>query len=320
MKLTSILEEISVSYNKTDPKSIKLKKYVDIVRESLEWEGAILEAKSISVFAFGNDLEGGNVFLQGSYACGTAVKHNAYEVDADIGFLSSVELDSGARTRIFNTINSRFGSMYHCELRKPCISIDFGDGYKIDLTIYSPDENGRIFFHNSIGGGEEKTISSPKEFVKCMKDYFSLNSYRDIVRLSKHFIKTITSNLEIENCDRIPSVSISIFALKNYPKISGFGSEEQLKVLLIEFIMGFSDFVKANGTNGPDMPEYFVTNTFYKVNNVRNVQKVLDTTIALLNEDNYSQLVRSDVFESIQRRNKVDRTPALTGTMGYGKS
>ena len=129
MKLTEILEEISVGFRNGDEDSIKLNKYVNMVRECLQEHGALYENEKIYIGELNTDSgEIGDTFLQGSYGTHTAIKHPSYDVDADIGFiLSNINARRDARERIYNRLASSF-PQYKVELRKPCITIDFNDG------------------------------------------------------------------------------------------------------------------------------------------------------------------------------------------------
>ena len=118
-----------------------------------------MKMKKIDIGELKTDNEEiGDTFLQGSYGTHTAIKHPSYDVDADIGFiLSNIYARRDARERIYNRLVSEF-PQYKVELRKPCITIDFNDGFKIDVAIYSK-LNDEIYFHNSISGYERVTKS-----------------------------------------------------------------------------------------------------------------------------------------------------------------
>lgn len=317
--LTQILEEITISYNSNNQQSKKLHQYVELIRGILQENGAILESKSIQFRKLENDLENGTVFLQGSYAYGTAIKHESYDVDADIGFLAEEELDVNARQRIFELINNRLGTKYKVLLKKPCITIDFLDKYKIDITIYSVDRTNKVFFHNNINGTEEKTVADPKGLVSFLKNYISKSNYRDVLRLTKHFIKTVTQSLRISNDNKIPSISLCLFAQQNNYSLTNVQTEADLYSNLLRFIKDFKFYVIKNGKNGPECSDYYVTNTFYKVINVSDLIKVLEFCEAALTEFNYSLLINKSVLESLDNKNKLDKTPSFTGTFGNGK-
>ena len=57
MKLTEILEEISVGFRNGDEDSIKLNKYVNMVRECLQEHGALYENEKIYIGELKTDSE-----------------------------------------------------------------------------------------------------------------------------------------------------------------------------------------------------------------------------------------------------------------------
>ena len=59
-----------------------------------------------------------------------------YFVDADVAFYIDEFIDLGIRERIFEALKYSFDGKYVVELKKPCITIDFGDQYMVDIAIY----------------------------------------------------------------------------------------------------------------------------------------------------------------------------------------
>lgn len=318
MNLLTIAEEISIGFNKNDEKSNKLRSYVELIRGIFEEEGAILENQQVRFSNKIIDLEDGLVFLQGSYAYNTAIKHTNYDVDADIGFIADSYLDTNSREKLFNLLKVKLGSKYKIEYKKPCISIDFNNGYKIDIALYSVGFDKEIYFHNSINGNENKTKAKPKELINYFKEYFTLSDYRLIIRLIKHFIKTTQEALLVDKCNNIPSISIAIFMSQNFRENLKLDSEILIHEKLLDILNSFKNFVIKNNYNGPELREFCVENTFYKVKDINEVKNIVNTVILNLETNNYSSLVSKAVFETLDKKERINKTSPLMGTMGNG--
>lgn len=316
MKLTEILEEISVGFRNGDENSKKLNEYVNMVRESLQEHGALYENEKIDIGELKTDNEEiGDTFLQGSYGTDTAIKHPSYDVDADIGFiLSNIYARRDARERIYNRLVSEF-PQYKVELRKPCITIDFNDGFKIDVAIYSK-LNDEIYFHNSISGYERVTKAKPKELIAFFNEkYANENNKRSIVRLMKHFIKIASQNIGIDEDNKIPSISTNLMVVDK--NIKEYDDNEMTLYQNIVLIMeDFVKYVEENGTNGPSLERLCVGNTFYKVKNINEVMSVLRKVQINFKNKQYSELVGNVVFEKITRKNNTKINMSPMGTLG----
>ena len=316
MKLAEILEEISVGFRNGDDNSRKLNRYVNMVRECLQEHGALYENEKIYIGEL--NMEGGEIgdtFLQGSYGTHTAIKHPSYDVDADIGFiLSNVNARRDARERIYNRLKNSF-PQYKVELRKPCITIDFNDGFKIDVTIYSKLNN-KIYFHNSIDGYESVSIAKPKELIAFFNEkYADDNNKRSIVRLLKHFIKIASQTIGIQENNKIPSISTNLMVVNK--NITDYDDNEKtLYENIVAIIDEFIRYVEKNGTNGPSLEELCVGNTFYKVNNVNEVIAVLKKVQINFKNKQYSELVGDEIFDRIVKKNNTKINMAPLGTLG----
>ena len=316
MKLAEILEEISVGFRNGDNNSRKLNRYVNMVRECLQEHGALYENEKIYIGEL--NMEGGEIgdtFLQGSYGTHTAIKHPSYDVDADIGFiLSNVNARRDARERIYNRLKNSF-PQYKVELRKPCITIDFNDGFKIDVAIYSKLNN-KIYFHNSIDGYESVSIAKPKELIAFFNEkYADDNNKRSIVRLLKHFIKIASQTIGIQENNKIPSISTNLMVVNK--NITDYDDNEKtLYENIVAIIDEFIRYVEKNGTNGPSLEELCVGNTFYKVNNVNEVIAVLKKVQINFKNKQYSELVGDEIFDRIVKKNNTKINMAPLGTLG----
>jgi hypothetical protein len=316
MKLTEILEEISVGFRNGDENSRRLNEYINMVRECLQENGALYENEKIDIGELKIDSgEIGDTFLQGSYGTHTAIKHHSYDVDADIGFiLSNINARRDARERIYNRLTSSF-PQYKVELRKPCITIDFNDGFKIDVAIYSK-LNDEIYFHNSICGYESVTISKPKELIAFFNEkYADDNNKRSIVRLMKHFIKIASQNIEIDENNKIPSISTNLMVVdKNIKEYDD--NEMTLYQNIVLILEDFIKYVEDNGTNGPSLERLCVGNTFYKVKNINEVMLVLKKVQINFKNKQYSELIGNEIFEKITRKNNTNINMSPMGTLG----
>ncbi len=316
MKLIEILEEISVGFRNGDDDSRKLNEYVNMVRESLQEHGALYENEKIYIGEMNTDNgEIGDTFLQGSYGTHTAIKHPSYDVDADIGFiLSNINARTDARQRIYSRLVKSF-PQYDVELRKPCITIDFNDGFKIDVAIYSKLNN-EIYFHNSISGYESVTRAKPKELISFLNGkYAADNNKRSIVRLMKHFIKISSQSIGIEENNKIPSIATNLMVVdKNIKEYDD--NEMTLYQNIVLIIDDFIKYVEENGTNGPSLESLCVGNTFYKVKNINEVMSVLRKVQINFKNKQYSELVGNEIFEKITRKNNTKINMAPMGTLG----
>lgn len=316
MELTEILEEISVGFRNNDEKSKKLNEYVNMVRESLQGHGAIYENERIAFESFKiNGNESGDTFLQGSYGTHTAIKHPNYDVDADIGFiLNNVNARVDIRERIYKRLTKEF-PQYIVEKKKPCITIDFKDGYKIDVAIYSR-HNGEILFHNSIGGQENVTRAMPKELISFFNEnYAEDNTKRNVVRLVKHFIKIVSENLEIDECNKIPSIATNLIIVDE-SIVKKETVEETLSYNIEKVVNKFINYVQINGKNGPSLERLCVGNTFYKVTDLNEVMNVLRKIQINFKNRQYSELVGSQIFSQIDKKHNMKINTAPIGTLG----
>lgn len=316
MKLTEILEEISVGFRNGDEDSQKLNEYVNMVRECLQEPGALYENERIYIGELKTSgVEIGDTFLQGSYGTHTAIKHPSYDVDADIGFiLSNINTRRDAREKIYNRLVTSF-PQYKVELRKPCITIDFNNGFKIDVAIYSK-LNDEIYFHNSISGYENVTKAKPKELIAFFNEkYADDNNKRGIVRLMKHFIKIASQSIEIDEDNKIPSISTNLMIVDK--DIKEYGDRESTlyqNILLV--IDDFIKYVEKNGTNGPSLERLCVGNTFYKVKDINEVMNVLKKIQINFKNKQYSELVGNEIYNTITRKNNTKINISPMGTLG----
>ena len=318
MKLTEILEEICIGYNQNEPKSKKLRQYVKEVVDVLSAENAIYSGKRIKVMELNENWEynlDGTTFLQGSYGTNTAIKHRLYDVDADIAFIiENDSIDLNLRNLIYEKLSAVFQTKYTVEMKKPCITIDFQDKNKIDVAIYTQIGD-KLCFHNCISGVEKVDIAKPKELVNYFKTCYKENdTRRKVVRLIKHFIKTTSRALEIDECNKIPSISINLLLCEQ--KMHEQAGEEELYEDVLKGMRYIKQFVDINGYNGPSCAELCVNNTFYKVKNIDEVKKVLEKIIINLEHKQYNEIIHKDVYDAISARNSKKVDSSFTGTMG----
>lgn len=320
MNLLDILDEISIGFNQNDKNSQQLKKHIAEVREILEKPDVLIENRSFSFDMLEDASRASNsqsqLFYQGSYAISTAIKHPKYEVDADIAFYVDDFLDQEIRDRIFEKLKSNLRSSYDLELKKPCIAIDFKDGFKVDVAIYSKSTTtDQMLFHNSIKGFENKEESVPKKVVACFSDYLKDNKVkRSVIRLLKHFSKQTGDKLKIQDINKIPSISYMLIAQQEFAPTSDNPSEENLKQGLDDFIKICKDFISKTQTL--DNPSLLIGNTFYKIQDFKESIKVLTEISNQLTAKNYASLVSTNVFENISKRTGSETKSGLIGTMG----
>lgn len=314
MNLFDILEEISVGYNSQNEASEKLKNYTRLVKGVLSEPNAIIQGMTITFSdAYDDTISDKNFFFQGSYATHTAIKFKGSEIDADMGVIVGNVDDYDVRQKIFNKLDNSFPN-YQVIYKKPCITIDFGDDYHMDITVYSL-ENEEIFYHNAIPDSVEKvTISDPKGLVEFFNNNFHENdAKRKILRLFKYFVKITNEKLDIEKDNRLPSIALAIFiANSNIAKVT---DEDDLYKELCNVVKEFKEYVKNNNV-GPSLEQFYVTDTFYKIKDKNDVLKVLEHISIQLNAKAYNEVVDKKIFDTIMKKKKIDSTPSLIGTMG----
>ena len=318
MKLTEILEEICIGYHQNDSKSIKLQGYVKEVVEVLSENDAIYEGKKINFKELSLRIDtnlDGDTFLQGSYGTNTAIKHKSYDVDADIAFIIDNNIvDLRIRELIYNKLLKTFGDKYIVERKKPCITIDFRNKYKIDSAIYTR-VNDVIYFHNSINGVEKVDIAKPKELISYFNNFYKQNNTRrKVVRLIKHFIKTANNALEIDECNKIPSISINLLLCNRSMHMDA--NEDELYEDVLESIKYIKKYIDLNEYNGPSLESLYVHNTFYKVKNIYDMKRVIDKVLINLEYKQYDQIIEKDVYNRINIKNNKKVDGSFTGTMG----
>lgn len=314
MDLNDILEEISIGYNNTDSESEKLQKYVEELREALSKPGSIIESRTFNFDKVGTSIGQNNMFLQGSYATHTAIKYKGSEVDADIGIIIGDAGDYHIREQIYSSLKDSFPN-YQVTKKKPCITVDFLDGYHIDVAVYS-DEKETIYFHNSIPSGIERSdVADPKGLVSHFNDNLSSpTDKRKILRLFKYFNGIASVKYEIDKDNKIPSIALAIFI--SNATIKKIETEKDLHDVLLTVVNDFKDYVEKNGANGPSLSEYYIDNTFYKIKDISEVKKVLTNVSHQIQTKNYADLVSAELFEKVSAKKNINTTSSLVGTLG----
>lgn len=304
ISLRDILEEIQVGAKQNDPASIRLKQKQDKIRVILSKQGAVLENKTI-------ELLSSNIFTQGSYATDTAIKHKLYDVDADLGIIFPGNQSLKIRERIYQTLDRELKKEKAVvTFKKPCIEIDFKDGYCVDVAVYSGNEP-ILDFYNNIRSTENKQQSSPKKFVDYLKEKLSEDTRkRKIIRLLKHFNNVSYEKLDISEENKIPSISITLFILSETIK------SNNLDDMVLEGISKFREFVYQNEYIGPSISQFYIGNTFYKVKDINQVKKTLDLMFDHITNQHYTELVSKGVYESISKRKNIKVDKQIIGTLG----
>ncbi len=303
ISLSQIYDEIKVGLKQDDKESKILRSKQEKIREILSKKSAIYENEML-------ELSESNMFIQGSYGIDTAIKHPLYDVDADLGLIVANEYNFDLRRRIFNQLNKELTLQKAIvKLKKPCINIDFKDGYNVDVAIYVK-KGSNLYFRNSINGTETEILAKPIELVTDFKERLAIDTHkRKIIRLLKHFNNIAKDKLSISEKNYIPSISFTIFIL-NQNIQSG-----NLDDMMLESIQKFKKFVLLNTYNGPKYDRFLVGNTFYKVNNISEVHKAIDYIKLNLENKHYSQLTSDRIIENINKKNAKVNT-SLVGTLG----
>lgn len=303
INLNEIYDEITIGYQQNDDRSLKLKKYVSQVRQVLE------DNVKNEKFNFFDDSDS-NVFLQGSYATNTAIKNKRDSVDADLGIIFSEEIE---RERVLNILKENFPDK-RIELKKPCIYIEFDDEYSVDIAIYRAISKD-IFHLNSISSCGEENLDKvkPKEFIRYASDQLvdseKISIKRQLVRLTKYFIKNSTVHLKIQEDNKIPSIAVLLHAIDYNPAQSSLEQE------LNNFIVSFRDLLRANKYYYCN-EAFLIGNVFHKVKNTDDIDAVLDLISLCVSQKDYAQICDEKFINKIVYRNKENATPAPVGTLG----
>jgi len=306
VSLSEILQEIQIGAKQIDPASIKLKEKEVIIRNIIERKSSIYENEEIK-------LKDSSVFRQGSYAIDTAIKHKLYDVDADLGILFDTSVSEDIRIKVFNALDKEFKEKKPTvTFKKPCIEIDFKDGYCVDVAIYS-ESNGKVLFHNSINGSENFDLAKPQDFIAFLQNELANDTRkRKIIRLLKHFNNVAFEKLDINEDNKIPSIAITLFIISTNIK------SENLDDMVLEGITKFRDYVKVNGINGPSLQKFCIGNTFYKVKDISQILTTIDMIYNNVVNCHYSELISESVFKRIQDRKNKKTNPSIIGTLGNG--
>lgn len=304
--LSEILDEIQVGSNQNDPQSNKLKGKIKELREIFAGHGVLYKMRNI-------DQSEVDIFIQGSYGIHTAIKHKTYEVDADLALIvEQTEPDYELRSRLYDALKIQFvnDKKVKVTFKKPCITIDFGDGYCIDIATYGSYRN-IVGHYNCIDGVEKVTESDPKGLTEYFKDVLARESEkRKVIRLFKHFNKVTFNKLEIDECNKIPSIAITTYISEN-----SFTSGN-LDDLLIECVDGFRNYIYANKTSGPSLPRYKLGNTFHKVRDINEVYKQINHIHALVKQNHFSELLSENVLNQLSKKNDSYAKNPYVGTLG----
>ena len=178
------------------------------------------------------------------------------------------------------------------------------------------EEKNALYFHNSICGYETVTRAKPKELIAFFNErYADDNNKRNIVRLMKHFMKIASQALQIDENNKIPSISTNLMVVDK--KINEYeDSETTLYQNIVIIIDDFISYVEKNRANGPSLEQLCVGNTFYKVNNINQVIEVLKKVQINFKNKQYSELIGTEVFNKITRKNTTKINISPIGTLG----
>lgn len=324
MELLEILDEISVGYNNKGEKSSKIKAKINEVRNVLESKDSILENRNLEFRMdlrnedFSKSYPTNQIFFQGSYAISTAIKHDSYDVDADLGFYIDEELSRDTRSKIYASLKSSLPN-YIINLKKPCIEIDFKDGYKIDVAIYSRSSSLNnediVYFHNSIDGIESISQAKPKDIVNSFKTYLANEPIkRSVIRLMKHFMKNAQKSLRIDDTNKLPSISLMLIASKKFTPQDISPNEENLNRYLID-LCNITLGELNSGNEISDM-HLLISNTLYKITDIRDTINIVSNVKNNLKTGNIYNLTSDTVYKKIMNKKQIDTTPSIKGTMG----
>lgn len=117
-------------------------------------------------------------FDQGSYAMNTGIKPQNSDYDIDVGIIFDItndEYDSNKLKKlVFDKLNKQHNRTV--KFNRPCITVEYSDGYHVDLAIYSKNNDD---LHIAWGKEHSKTNrcwykSEPKELTQWVGDVSSI--------------------------------------------------------------------------------------------------------------------------------------------------
>lgn len=160
-------------------------------------------------------------FDQGSYAMNTGIKPKDSDYDIDVGVIFDItneEYDSNKLKKlVFDKLNKQHNRTV--KFNRPCITVEYSDGYHVDLAIYSKNNDD---LH--IAWGKEFTTknrcwykSEPKELTKWVSDVSSITEESEQFRRSVRALKKWKERKFNDNGNEAPpSIGISIQARNNF--------------------------------------------------------------------------------------------------------
>lgn len=308
MNLLDIYEEITIGAKNTDPFSDQLNKLKDKVQKALEeiYKDEDTFRESVKMHnSLGDEVVLWSVFLQGSYGTDTAIKRQKKNADADMGIIFNNKVN---RSSLVAELSKKFPE-YEVVLKKPCITINNGDEYSVDVAIYYKREN-MLFHQNAINSAiiEDETLAKPdlllSDCKSCVKEEVN-PQHRKIIRLSKYFIKNIEDHFEVDECNKIPSIALSLFLIDSTNKYNG-----QLDIELEKFLEDISKYISSrNHILKYDI--YNIDNILYKVTDKQQIINTLAIVQYDLKNQNYEKLLTESHFNNLNKLEAV-KIPGAT--------
>ena len=117
-------------------------------------------------------------FDQGSYAMNTGIKPKDNDYDIDVGIIFDITNDEYDSHKLKKLVRDKLAKQHNRTVvfNRPCITVEYSDGYHVDLAIYSKNNDD---LHITWGKEFSKTNkcwykSEPKELTKWVSDVSSI--------------------------------------------------------------------------------------------------------------------------------------------------
>lgn len=310
MNLLDIYDEITIGARNIDQFSAQLNELKDKVQKALEdiYKDQDMFRESVKMHnTVGDEVVLSSVFLQGSYGTNTAIKRKKKNADADMGIIFNNKVN---RSSLVSELSKKFPE-YEVKLKKPCITINKDEEYSVDIAIYYKKGN-RLLHQNAINDYmiESESLANPHLLLSdskaCVLEDNNPN-HRKIIRLSKYFIKNIEDHFEVEECDRIPSIALSLFLIDSANKYNG-----DLKFELDKFLEDISEYISSKNYT-LQYETYYIDNILYKVQNKEQVTNTIKAAKYDLKNENYEKLMTKSHFNTL---NKVEAVKIPGSTFG----
>lgn len=157
---------------------------------------------------------------QGSYSMKTGIKPKDGDYDIDIGVLFDITNDEYESHKLKKLVFDKLNSQYNrtVEYNRPCITVNYKDGYHVDLAIYSKNNDD---IHIAWGKENSKERiwykSEPKKLTKWVADVSTgANEYQQFRRCVRFLKKWKEKHFSSNGNNAPASIGLTIQARNHF--------------------------------------------------------------------------------------------------------